>query len=37
MLLEWETNWRRGLEARRKYVQPVAAYFTQVSAIIWRR
>lgn len=34
MLLEWETNWRRGLEARRKYVQPVAAYFTQVSPLL---
>ncbi|PWO00940.1 NIPSNAP-domain-containing protein [Tilletiopsis washingtonensis] len=33
MLLEWETNWRRGLEARRKYVQPVAAYFTQIGGL----
>ncbi|KAK4686842.1 hypothetical protein P7C73_g3284, partial [Tremellales sp. Uapishka_1] len=29
-LLEWEGAWRRGLEARRKFVQPVGAFFAQV-------
>ncbi|PWN45094.1 NIPSNAP-domain-containing protein [Ceraceosorus guamensis] len=33
MLLEWETNWRRGLEARRKFVEPVAAFFTQIGGL----
>ncbi|KAI9602589.1 hypothetical protein H4Q26_001879 [Puccinia striiformis f. sp. tritici PST-130] len=29
-LLEWETEWRRGLEARRKFVEPIGAWFAQV-------
>ncbi|KAI9202855.1 NIPSNAP-domain-containing protein [Polychytrium aggregatum] len=29
-LLEWETEWRRGLEARRKHVQPIGAWFSQL-------
>jgi len=29
-LLEWETNWRRGLECRRKYCEPVGAWFSQL-------
>ncbi|KAJ3063565.1 hypothetical protein HK102_008435, partial [Quaeritorhiza haematococci] len=29
-LLEWEHEWRRGLEARKKFVQPVGAWFTQL-------
>ncbi|MCO5565583.1 hypothetical protein L7F22_019257 [Adiantum nelumboides] len=41
MLLEWETNWRRGLEARKRFVQPIAAYFSQIGQLhtvqhIWR-
>jgi len=32
-LLEWETEWRRGLEARRHYVQPVGAWFAQVGRL----
>jgi hypothetical protein len=29
-LLEWESAWRRGIEARRKWVSPVGAWFSQV-------
>ncbi|KAK8844555.1 hypothetical protein IAR55_006402 [Kwoniella newhampshirensis] len=29
-LLDWEYAWRRGLEARRRFVQPVGAFFSQV-------
>ncbi|KAF4611750.1 hypothetical protein D9613_004249 [Agrocybe pediades] len=29
-LLEWENTWRRGIEARRKSVAPVGAWFSQV-------
>ncbi|KAI9105309.1 hypothetical protein DFS34DRAFT_655376 [Phlyctochytrium arcticum] len=34
-LLEWETEWRRGLEARRKFVQPVGAWFSQLGPLNW--
>ena len=29
-LLEWEANWKRGLEIRRQYCSPVGAWFTQL-------
>jgi len=29
-LLEWESTWRRGIEARRKITAPVGAWFSQV-------
>ncbi|KAL2918781.1 hypothetical protein HK105_201615 [Polyrhizophydium stewartii] len=29
-MLEWEHQWRAGLEARRKFVQPVGAWFSQL-------
>ncbi|KAJ3048956.1 hypothetical protein HK097_010045 [Rhizophlyctis rosea] len=32
-MLEWETEWRRGLEARRKFVQPIGAWFSQLGAL----
>lgn len=32
-LLEWEAAWRRGLEARRRFVQPVGAFFSQVGQL----
>jgi len=32
-LLEWESAWRRGIEARRKYVSPVGAWFSQVGRL----
>ncbi|KAJ3224564.1 hypothetical protein HK099_008245 [Clydaea vesicula] len=30
MLLEWEHEWQRGLEARRQFVQPIGAWFSQI-------
>ncbi|GHJ84065.1 hypothetical protein NliqN6_0467 [Naganishia liquefaciens] len=32
-LLEWETAWKRGLEARRRFVQPAGAWFAQVGQL----
>ncbi|KAF6766697.1 NIPSNAP-domain-containing protein [Ephemerocybe angulata] len=32
-LLEWETTWRRGIEARRQFVAPVGAWFSQVGRL----
>jgi len=32
-LLEWETTWRRGIEARRKYTAPVGAWFSQIGKL----
>jgi len=32
-LLAWESAWRRGLEARRRFVQPVGAFFSQVGQL----
>ncbi|KAL5036332.1 hypothetical protein BDEG_24272 [Batrachochytrium dendrobatidis JEL423] len=29
-MLEWEQQWRRGLEARSKFVQPIGAWFSQL-------
>ncbi|KAI8997696.1 hypothetical protein BDB01DRAFT_50609 [Pilobolus umbonatus] len=29
-LLEWETEWRKGLECRRQFCEPVGAWFTQL-------
>lgn len=29
-LLEWEGAWRRGIDARRKFVEPAGAWFAQV-------
>ncbi|KND04086.1 uncharacterized protein SPPG_01528 [Spizellomyces punctatus DAOM BR117] len=34
-LLEWETEWRRGLDARRRFVQPVGAWFSQLGPLNW--
>ncbi|KAI9015188.1 hypothetical protein BC832DRAFT_547657 [Gaertneriomyces semiglobifer] len=34
-LLEWETEWRRGLEARKRFVQPVGAWFSQLGPLNW--
>ncbi|KAF9469793.1 NIPSNAP-domain-containing protein [Collybia nuda] len=32
-LLEWESTWRRGIEARRKFVAPVGAWFSQAGRL----
>ncbi|KAF7966217.1 hypothetical protein HWV62_39479 [Athelia sp. TMB] len=32
-LLEWEHAWRSGIEARRKFVEPVGAWFSQVGRL----
>ncbi|ORY30787.1 hypothetical protein BCR39DRAFT_564795 [Naematelia encephala] len=32
-LLEWEGAWRRGLEARKRFVVPVGAFFSQVGQL----
>ncbi|EPQ30458.1 uncharacterized protein PFL1_01984 [Pseudozyma flocculosa PF-1] len=32
-LLEWEQHWRRGLEARRRFVEPIGAWFTQIGGL----
>ncbi|KAI0314767.1 NIPSNAP-domain-containing protein [Amylostereum chailletii] len=32
-LLEWESAWRRGIEARRKFVEPVGAWYSQVGRL----
>jgi hypothetical protein len=32
-LLEWENTWRKGIEARRKYIAPVGAWFSQVGRL----
>ncbi|KAK7063985.1 Zn(2)-C6 fungal-type domain-containing protein [Favolaschia claudopus] len=32
-LLEWENTWHRGIEARRKFVAPVGAWFSQVGRL----
>ncbi|KAF9562531.1 hypothetical protein EC968_005201 [Mortierella alpina] len=32
-LLEWETNWRRGLECRRQFCEPVGAWFSQLGEL----
>ncbi|WFD31405.1 hypothetical protein MSPP1_002440 [Malassezia sp. CBS 17886] len=32
-LLEWERDWRRGLEARRPYAEPVGAWFSHVGQL----
>ncbi|KAI6012399.1 NIPSNAP-domain-containing protein [Pisolithus orientalis] len=32
-LLEWENAWRRGIEARRKFVSPVGAWFSQIGRL----
>jgi len=32
-LLEWENAWRRGIEARRKFIAPVGAWFSQVGRL----
>ncbi|KAA1468080.1 NIPSNAP-domain-containing protein [Dentipellis sp. KUC8613] len=32
-LLEWEHTWRRGIEARRKFVEPVGAWFSQAGRL----
>ncbi|KAF8846122.1 NIPSNAP-domain-containing protein [Paxillus ammoniavirescens] len=32
-LLEWENTWRKGIEARRKFVAPVGAWFSQIGRL----
>ncbi|GBE77428.1 NIPSNAP-domain-containing protein [Sparassis latifolia] len=32
-LLQWEYTWRKGIEARRKFVEPVGAWFSQVGRL----
>ncbi|CAE6463526.1 unnamed protein product, partial [Rhizoctonia solani] len=32
-LLEWENVWRRGIEARKQFVKPVGAWFSQVGRL----
>ncbi|OZJ03006.1 hypothetical protein BZG36_04677 [Bifiguratus adelaidae] len=32
-LLEWETEWRKGLEYRRRYCEPVGAWFSQLGKL----
>lgn len=32
-LLEWEQHWRKGLEARRRYTEPVGAWFSQIGQL----
>ncbi|TBU34385.1 NIPSNAP-domain-containing protein [Dichomitus squalens] len=32
-LLQWEHTWRKGIEARRKFVEPVGAWFSQVGRL----
>ncbi|EGO04629.1 hypothetical protein SERLA73DRAFT_173886 [Serpula lacrymans var. lacrymans S7.3] len=32
-LLEWENAWRKGIEARRKFVAPVGAWFSQIGRL----
>ncbi|CAK5280630.1 unnamed protein product [Mycena citricolor] len=32
-LLEWENTWRRGIEARSKFVAPIGAWFSQVGRL----
>ncbi|KAF9586488.1 hypothetical protein BGW38_003819 [Lunasporangiospora selenospora] len=32
-LLEWESNWRRGLECRRQFCEPVGAWFSQLGEL----
>jgi hypothetical protein len=32
-LLEWETHWRRGLECRRQFCEPVGAWFSQLGQL----
>ncbi|KAG0342043.1 hypothetical protein BG004_005778 [Podila humilis] len=32
-LLEWETNWRHGLECRRQFCEPVGAWFSQLGGL----
>jgi len=32
-LLEWEATWRKGIEARKKFVQPVGAWYAQVGRL----
>jgi len=32
-LLDWEQNWKNGLECRRKYCEPVGAWFSQLGKL----
>jgi len=32
-LLEWESTWRRGIEARKKLLSPVGAWFSQIGKL----
>jgi hypothetical protein len=33
-LLEWEQEWKTGLECRRQFVEPVGGWFSQVCYIV---
>ena len=30
MLMEWESEWRKGVEARKQIIQPLGAWFSQI-------
>ncbi|KAI9317647.1 nipsnap family protein, partial [Dichotomocladium elegans] len=32
-LLEWETEWRKGLECRRRFCEPIGAWFSQLGKL----
>jgi len=32
-LLEWETAWKKGIDARRKFVEPMGAWFSHVGRL----
>ena len=32
-LLEWEGHWRKGLEVRKNFMEPIGAWFTQIGTL----
>lgn len=32
-LMEWKNEWKKGLEARRKFIEPVGAWFSQIGEL----
>jgi NIPSNAP len=32
-LLEWESHWRKGLEVRKNFMEPIGAWFTQIGTL----
>jgi hypothetical protein len=32
-LLEWENHWRKGLEVRKNFMEPIGAWFTQIGTL----